>query len=98
MITKKSKMKMRYRMCLLIPLCGIILMAVFVSIGSYWGQISSKYQEKRQLEAEITALKEKEVKLRVDVNRLEDPNYVARYAREKYMYSKDGEILLRLPE
>jgi putative chitinase len=29
---------------------------------------------------------------------IKDPDYVARYAREKYMYSKDGEIILRLPE
>ena len=44
------------------------------------------------------ALKEKEEELKVDVERLEDPDYVARYAREKYMYSKEGEIILRLPE
>ena len=34
----------------------------------------------------------------MDVEKLEDPDYIARYAREKYMYSKDGEIILRLPE
>ena len=50
------------------------------------------------MEKEIIALKEKEAELKVDVERLEDPDYVARYAREKYMYSKEGEIILRLPE
>lgn len=98
MTTKKNKMKWKYRLCLFVPVCGLILIAVFASIGSYWMQITQKYQEKRQLEAEIIALKEKEAQLKVDVERLEDPDYVARYAREKYMYSKEGEIILRLPE
>lgn len=98
MISKKSQVKMKYRFCLFFPVCGIILIAIFVSIGSYWLQITEKYQEKNQLEKEIVALKEKEAELKVDVERLEDPDYVARYAREKYMYSKEGEIIFRLPE
>ena len=32
------------------------------------------------------------------VTKLQDPDYVARYAREKYLYSKDGEIIIRIPE
>ena len=46
----------------------------------------------------MIVLKEKEEALKANVDRLEDPDYVARFAREKYMYSKDGEIILRLPE
>ena len=98
MTVKKKQVKMKYRLCLFIPVCAVVLMTVFASIGSYWLQISEKYQEKQRLEAEIIALKEKEEELKVDVERLEDPDYVARYAREKYMYSKEGEIILRLPE
>lgn len=98
MVSKKNKVKLKYRFCLFFPVCGIVLITIFVSIGSYWLQITEKYQEKNQLEKEIVALKEKEAELKVDVERLEDPDYVARYAREKYMYSKEGEIILRLPE
>lgn len=95
--TKKSKMKWKYRLCLFVPVCSFVLITVFASIGSYWIQITQKYEEKKQLGAELIALKEKESELKVDVERLEDPDYVARYAREKYMYSKEGEIILRLP-
>lgn len=98
MAVKKKNTKVKCRLCLFVPICAVILVAVFVSIGSYWLQITEKYQEKQRLEAEIIALKEKEEELKVDVERLEDPDYVARYAREKYMYSKEGEIILRLPE
>lgn len=34
----------------------------------------------------------------MEVSKLQDPDYIARYAREKYMYSKPGEIILRMVE
>ena len=98
MATKKKSKKAKYRLFILVPICLILLAAILTAIGSYWVKIMNKYQEKKELENEIVALKEKEEQLKVDVNRLEDPDYVARFAREKYMYSKDGEIILRLPE
>ncbi len=98
MATKRKNAKAKYRLCLFMPICLLVLTTIFVTIGSYWVQISEKYREKSLLEDEIIVLKEKEEELKVDVERLKDPDYVARYAREKYMYSKDGEIILRLPE
>ncbi len=95
---KKGKAKTRCRLCLFMPVCLVVLITIFVAVGSYWVKITNKYQEKQQLANEIIALKEKEEELKVDVQRLEDPDYVARYAREKYMYSKEGEIILRLPD
>ncbi len=98
MATRKRSKKAKYRLFILVPICLILLGAISMGIGSYWVKILDKYHEKGELEKEIVALKEKEEQLKVDVNRLEDPDYVARFAREKYMYSKDGEIILRLPE
>ena len=43
-------------------------------------------------------LREKEEKLKVDANKLQNPDYIARYAREKYLYSKEGEYILQIPE
>lgn len=98
MARKKKNQKFRCRVVFLIPLCIGLMVAIFVSVGSYWVKIANKYQEQKDLEQQIVVLKEKEEELKVEVDRLEDPDYVARYARERYMYSKDGEIILRLPE
>ena len=98
MATKRKVKKAKVRIFVFLPICLVILGAVFVAMGNYWVKILAKYQEKSILEQEIIALKEKEEELKVEVDRLEDPDYVARFAREKYMYSKDGEIILRLPE
>ena len=94
----KKNSKTRYRLVFFVPICLVLIIAIVVSVGNYWVKIGNKYKEKSDLETEMIALKEKEEELKVDVDRLEDPDYVGRYAREKYMYSKDGEIIIRLPE
>ena len=54
--------------------------------------------EKKTLSEKLVTLKDEEDKLNSDIKKLKDPEYVARYAREKYMYSKDGELIIRLPD
>ncbi len=61
------------------------------------GQISGKYKEKEELNNELNQLKEQEEELSTDVQKLQDPEYVARYLREKYYYSKSDEFIIKLP-
>ena len=97
-MTKKKRAKRRRR----IVICGfgsvIIIVVMTFTIGKYWVEIIDKYNEKKILDKELTSLKEKEEELKVDADRLQNPDYVARYAREKYLYSKDGEYILQIPE
>ena len=74
-----------------------IIIGTTYTIGKYWVEIYDKYQEKKELKKKLVTLKEKEDELKVDASKLQDPDYIARYAREKYSYSKDGEIILRIP-
>ena len=76
----------------------IIIFVTTFTIGKYWVEIFEKYQEKKILEDELIQLKEKEEELKVDANKLQNPDYIARYAREKYLYSKEGEYILKIPE
>lgn len=61
-------------------------------------QIHTMKQEMDELEQERVILLEDEAATLADIKRLSDPSYVARYAREKYFYSKEGEIILRFKE
>ncbi len=98
MAKSTSRKKMRRRMLLLgLTSIGIIFAMTF-TIGKYWVEIFEKYQEKKELDKELTLLKEKEETLKVDAKKLQNPDYIARYAREKYQYSKDGEFILQIPE
>lgn len=96
---KKQRKKRRKFGPLLLTLFSLIVI-VFTTITTltYWVDIYNKYQEKKTLSKDLTLLKDKEAELKVDVDKLQDADYVARYAREKYYYSKDGEYILRIPE
>ena len=50
------------------------------------------------LENEKVELVENQNIIEADIKRLQDSEYIARYAREKYFYSKDGEIILRIED
>ena len=93
-----AKNKFKRRILLLGFASLAIIFTTTFTIGRYWIEIFEKYKEKKELENEYIALKEKEEELKVDANKLQNPEYVARYAREKYMYSKEGEYILQIPE
>lgn len=97
MAKKKSKKKAKRMLILGLGSIAIIVFTTF-TIGKYWVEIYEKYQEKKELEKTYVSLKEKEAELKVDADKLQDPDYIARYAREKYLYSKDGEFILKIPE
>ena len=98
MAKNRKKSKSKRRILLLGFTSLVIIFTTTFTIGKYWIEIFEKYQEKKELDKELTLLKEKEEELKVDANKLQNPEYVARYAREKYMYSKDGEYILKIPE
>lgn len=98
MMAKRKKTKKSVKRIFLLGLVSIIVIAgTTYTIGKYWVEIYAKYKEKRELKTKLSDLKEEEEALQVDANKLQDPDYIARYAREKYSYSKDGEIILRIP-
>ena len=67
-------------------------------IAKNWQNSKKEPVKNKELWQELISLKNKEKKLKVDANKLQDPDYIARYAREKYLYSKDGEFILKIPE
>lgn len=93
---KKKAARKRFLWFLLIY---VIVGAVLIqNTGSSFIQIYEKNKEKKEFKEELSKLKEKEDELKGTVTKLQDPDYIARYAREKYLYSKDGEIIIRIPE
>ena len=96
--TKKVTMKKNARRMLVFgffSVCAIIL--VVASILKIVTQIVDKYSEEKELEVKMAALQEKEEDLNNEIKKLQDSEYLARYAREKYFYSKNGELIIRIP-
>ena len=98
-MAKRKKVKKKAKRIATFGVLSIILViTICLTLFSVIIEIVDKYQEKNQLSTELIALQEQEKELETDVKKLEDPEYLARYAREKYFYSKDGELILRIPE
>lgn len=52
--------------------------------------------EQKGLQTELKSLKKDETDLNVEIQKLKDPDYLARYARENYLYSRDGEYIIKM--
>lgn len=91
-VTKKDKRRLILLMCLFVPLLVLFLSNMI----SYVSIIYSNIKEKKELDAKYNEILEEEDLLRSEISKLQDEEYVARYAREKYLYSKDGEIIIKI--
>lgn len=88
----------KYRMRLLIYsliLFGIIGLLSF-SCFNTWKQIYNNKRTTEELEKKYSDLLESEETLEGEVVKLQDPEYVAKYAREKYLFTKEGELIIDL--
>lgn len=92
--TKKDKRR------LLIWSLTILILVIYLGVFSFkfWNQILKSQQIRDNLNAKYEEALAKEEILNDEVNKLQDPEYVAKYAREKHMYTKEGELIIRVPE
>lgn len=91
-MTKKDKRRITLLFMIMIPLLVLFVSRMF----SYWSVIIANINEKKELETKYKEILEKEDLLKSEINKLQDKEYVARYAREKLLYSKDGEIIIKM--
>lgn len=95
---KKMSQKTKFRVTFL-SIAFIISIVVFVSTAfSYFSQIIRNSKEIDNLKEVYSQKLVDEEKLKDEINKLQDPEYMAKYAREKYLYSKNGEIIIKIEE
>ncbi len=95
---KKKAKRSGNHIFILIVLTIILFVIMSLSVSKIVVQIYDKNKEASELELRLADLKDNEEKLESEINRLQDPEYLARYAREKYFYSKENELIIRIPE
>ncbi|HAB67171.1 MAG TPA: hypothetical protein DCE23_07375 [Firmicutes bacterium] len=96
-VVKKSNKKSNTGYIAFLLLAVIVFIIILIStIFGDVVQIYNNNREAKELEKRKTELLEEEDSLNSEVIKLQDPNYVARYAREKYLYTKDGEKILTI--
>lgn len=95
---KKISRSVKRRLTIFGPVLSIVLVVCLVTIGTNLYNIYNLRQEKQNLENKLVDLKEKEDNLKDEIAKLKDPDYIAKYARENYYYSKSGEYVIKINE
>lgn len=95
---KKKKNSNKYKYFIPIFSSIILIIALIGTVINDWIQVIRNREEIKEVKLQYQKLLDEEASLNVEVSKLQDPDYIARYAREKYMYSKPGEIILRMVE
>lgn len=91
-VLKKSKLRL-----IVFGIPSLIFIILFcVTFSSYIYNFSSLRKDENNLNNELNSLQKEKKQLKQNIQKLNDPNYIVRYAKEKYLYSTDGEYVIKL--
>ena len=97
MAKKRRKVKTNFKRAFLITVfCLVTNFFVITYIGGTFKNVVELKKEQKELSGTLVSLKEEEETLKSEVNKLQDPDYIAKYAREKFMNSGEGEYINRI--
>ena len=96
----KKKRRLKPKIRILITFIIAIILFGYVSYSAINYSISKTKFEKEEkvLKEKLGNLKDKEEDLNQEISKLKDDDYLARYAREEYLYSKDGEYVIKIED
>lgn len=97
-MSKKVSKKAKKRLIIFGIPCFLIILYFIFQLLFYVYKIYDLKRVQHKLDKEYTTLKVEEKDLRTEIDKLNDPDYIARYVREHYSYSKNGEYILKINE
>ena len=94
---KKSVAKVTKRRLTVFGTLSLIAIIYFsVTLVYHIYTIYDLSREKHKLEVKYEELVKQAEDLQIEINKLNNKDYLARYAREKYSYSKEGEYIIKI--
>ena len=94
---KKKVSKASKRRLMIFGILSIMaIVYFFVTLFEYTYSYISLKREENNLKNQLVSLQDKKANLKIEIQKLNDPEYVARYAKENYLYSADGEYVLKI--
>lgn len=93
-----NKKKTKRRLILGFLVISIMVCYLGVFIYREWSMILANNNEAEELRERYEALLKEEDELNSEITKMQDADYVAKYAREKYGYSKEGEVIIKVED
>jgi len=95
---KRKKKRLIRRLAILAVVVVLTTGGMLVYHMDQRAVLAEKEAEYEQLENELAVLKEEEEHLKEEVELLKDEEYVLDIARTNYFFSKEGEMIFKLPD
>ena len=95
---KKNSFKSKIRIFISLIVFGSITASLIYNCAYNIIKIFELKEEESRLKQEQVTLDSEHEDLEKDIKKLNDKEYIAKYVREKYLYSKDGELILRIDD
>ncbi len=96
MVMKRVSKKSKRRLMIFGVLSILAIGYFFVTLFSYTYNYISLRNEEKKLRDELVSLQDEKANLKIEIEKLNDPEYVARYAKENFLYSADGEYVIKI--
>jgi len=97
-MNRKVSKKDKRRLVLISFVLVFLIVTLVSSVFSDWMQILDNKKQVVYLNDTYSNLLEEETALKSEVTKLQNPDYIARYARETFLYSKPNEIIIKTDE
>ena len=91
---KKSRKEKKRLFIISVTILGLLSFLV-ASVYKDWKQILENKKEEIELRTRYNDLLDEEVKLSAEIVKLGDDEYLARYAKETYMLSAEGDTIIK---
>ena len=92
----KGKTKEKIRL-VLISMAMLFAIGLLVStVYKDWQKILKNRKDEISLNQKYEELMEEEIRINAEITKLGDDEYLARYAKEKYMLSKEGDTIIKM--
>lgn len=98
MAKKKVSKKAKRRLIVFGPIAVFIIIYCGFTLVTTAMDLYNLQNEEKELTNKLNTLKTDASDLKTEITKLQDKDYVARYARENYLYTKNGEYVIKTDE
>lgn len=92
---KKTK-KEKKRFFVISVVIILLVVSLVSSVAGDWTKIMENKSKITSLNKQYNDLLSEEEKLVSEVTKLQDDDYIVRFAKEKFLYSENGELIIRM--
>lgn len=98
LISQRKKKALIRRLIAFSILAAAVFITLFTTMYFQSKALAEKEAQLKQVKSEFVELEETQKFLKEEIRKLQDEEYIGKYARQEYFLSDEGEIIFTIPE